>query len=40
VGTKTFKYKLKVATPEELKKLNEDLQKLLDEQKKEMDKLK
>ncbi len=39
-STKTFKYKLQAASAAELKKMNEDLQKLLQEQKKEMEKAK
>lgn len=39
-SSKTFKYKLKPASADELKKMNEELQKLLEEQRKEMEKLK
>ncbi len=39
-GSKTFKYKMKAASPEELKQMNDELKKLLDEQKKQMEDLK
>ena len=40
VTSKTFKYKMKPASADELKKMNEEIKKLLDDQKKEMEKVK